>query len=50
MEGVPNWKLTSENQHTFLMAYQNKFICLMLPTLKHPTFTFTSTQGHQKWV
>ena len=31
MEGVPYWKLTSENQHT-------------LPTLKKPTFTFNLTQ------
>jgi hypothetical protein len=31
MEGVPYWKLTSDNQHT-------------LPTLKKPTFTFNLTQ------
>ena len=37
MEGVPYWKLTSENQHTF-NGIQEKTDSLKLPTLKNPTF------------
>jgi hypothetical protein len=37
MEGVPYWKLTSENQPTF------NGTSLKLPTLKNPTLTFDLT-------
>ena len=43
MEGVPYWKLTSENQHTF-NGIQEKTDSLKLPTLKNPTFTFDLAQ------
>ena len=43
MEGVPNWKLTSENQHTF-NGLSEKIVYLKLSILKNPTFTYALTQ------
>ena len=43
MEGVPNWKLNSENQHTF-NGILEKTDSLKMSTVKNPTFTFDLTQ------
>ena len=43
MEGVPNWKLNSENQHTF-NGIKEKTDSLKMSTVKNPTFTFDLTQ------
>ena len=43
MEGVPNWKLTSENQNTF-NGLSEKIVCLKLSILENPAFTFALTQ------
>jgi hypothetical protein len=43
MEGVPNWKVTSENQHTF-NCIQEKTGSPKMSTIKNPTFTFDLTQ------
>ena len=45
MEVVPNWKLHSENQHTFNGASE-KTDSLKMSTVKNPTFTFDITQIH----
>jgi hypothetical protein len=45
MEGVPNWDLTSENQHTF-RGTEEKTDSTKWSTLKNPTFTFDLTQIH----
>ena len=43
MEGVPNWKLTSENQHTF-NGPSEKIVYLKLSILENLTFTYALTQ------
>ena len=43
MEGVPYWKLITENQHTF-NGIEEKTDSLKLPTLKNPTFALTQIQ------
>ena len=43
MEGVPNWKVTSENQHTF-NCIQEKTGSPKMSIIKNPTFTFDLTQ------
>ena len=43
MEGVPNWKLNSDNQHTF-NGISEKTDSLKMSTVKNPTFTFDLTQ------
>ena len=43
MQGVPNWKLTSENQRTFNCIYE-KTGSPKMSTVKNPTFTFDLTQ------
>jgi hypothetical protein len=43
MEGIPNWKLNSENQHTF-NGISEKTDFLKMSTLKNHTFTFDLTQ------
>ena len=43
MEGVPNWKLNSENQHTF-NGIQEKRDSPKMSTLTNPTFTFDLAQ------
>ena len=43
MEGVPNWKLNSENQHT-VNGILEKTDSLKMSTVKNPTFTFDLTQ------
>ena len=45
MEGVPNWKLNSEYQHTFNCIYE-KTDSLKMSNVKNPTFTFDLTQIH----
>ena len=45
MEVVPNWKLDSENQHTF-NGISEKTDSLKMSTVKNPTFTFDITQIH----
>ena len=64
MEGVPNWKLNTENQHTF-NGIQEKRDSPKMSTVKYPTFTldlkqiqvvslqcnhffYFKLQGHQK--
>ena len=66
MEGVPNWKLNSENQHTFSGILETTD-SLKMSTVKIPAFTFNLTQiqvvsfqcnqffylkpqGHQIWA
>jgi hypothetical protein len=44
MEGIPNWKLNSENQHTF-NGISEKTDFLKMSTLKNPTFTFDIKYG-----
>ena len=39
MEGVLNWKLTSENQHIF-NGMQEKIVCLKLSVLENPALNF----------
>jgi hypothetical protein len=43
MEGVPNWKFNSENQHTF-NGISEKTDSPKMSTAKNPTFTFDLTQ------
>ena len=43
MEGVPNWKVTSENQHTF-NCIQEKTGSPKMSIIKNPTLTFDLTQ------
>ena len=43
MEGVPYWKLITENQHTF-NGIEEKTESLKLPTLKDHTFAFNLPQ------
>jgi hypothetical protein len=43
MEGVPYWKLTSENQHTF-NGIQEKTDSPKMSTVNNPTCTFDLTQ------
>ena len=43
MEGVPNWKLNSENQHTF-NGISEKTDNPKMSTVKNPTFIFDLTQ------
>ena len=43
MEGVPNWKLNSENQHTF-NGISEKRDSPKMSTVTNPTFTFDLTQ------
>jgi hypothetical protein len=43
MEGVPNWKFNSENQHKVNGIYE-KTDSLKMSTVKNPTFTFDLTQ------
>jgi hypothetical protein len=43
MEGVPNRKLNSENQHTF-NGISEKTDSLKMSTVKNPTFTFDLAQ------
>ena len=45
MEGVPNWDLTSENQHTF-RGTEEKTDSIKWSTLKNPAFTFDLAQIH----
>jgi hypothetical protein len=42
MKGVPNWKLNSENQHTF-NGISEKTDSLKMSTVKNHTFTFDFT-------
>ena len=63
MEGVPNWKLNSEKQHTF-NGISEKTDSLKMSNVKNPTSTFDLTQiqvvyfqlfylkpqGHQIWA
>ena len=42
MEGVPNWELTSENQHTF-RGTEEKTDSTKCSTVKNPTFTYDLT-------
>ena len=44
MEGVLNWKLTSENQQTF-NDMKEKIVCLKLSVLENPALTFASMQN-----
>ena len=43
MEGIPNWKLNSDNQHIF-NGISEKTDSLKMSTVKNPTFTFDLAQ------
>ena len=49
MEGTPNWKLNSDNQHTF-NGISEKRDSLKMSTVKNPTFPFDLTQIQEIWA
>jgi hypothetical protein len=49
MEGVPNWRLNSENQHTF-NGISEKRDSPKMSTVTNPTFTFDLTQRFRFFI